>query len=78
MLGWLIYGYFLQRRELQAQHEELQATRETLGTQVDLLREQTDAERKLHTPNLRLKRRRGLRVVSQFEIFSSFGLQITS
>lgn len=54
---WLIYGYFLQRRELGLQRKELQQTRETLGEQVEVLQEQADAERRRSMPNLDLKGR---------------------
>ena len=52
---WLIYGYFLQRRELGLQRKELQQTRETLGEQVRVLKEQADAERRRSMPNLSLR-----------------------
>lgn len=52
---WLIYGYFLQRRELGLQRKELQQSRETLGSQVEELKEQADAERRRYMPNLSLQ-----------------------
>ena len=42
---WLIYGYFLQRRELGLQRKELQQTRETLAEQVDAVKKQTGVMR---------------------------------
>ncbi len=54
-LGWLVYGYFLQKTELGLQRQELQQTRETLGQQVKVLQEQADAERQRSRPNLFLR-----------------------
>ena len=55
---WLIYGYFLQRRELSLQRKELQQTRETLNEQVRIQGERADAERRLSMPSLRLEKDR--------------------
>ena len=52
---WLIYGYFLQQKELGLQRKELQQTRETLGEQVEVLKEQADAERRRYMPHLSLQ-----------------------
>ena len=54
-LGWLVYGYFLQKTELGLQRQELQQTRETLGKQVEVLQEQSDAERQRSRPHLFLR-----------------------
>ena len=54
-LGWLVYGYFLQKTELGLQRQELQETRETLGRQVDVMERQADAERKQFRPALLLR-----------------------
>ena len=51
-LGWLVYGYFLQKTELGLQRQELQQTRETLGQQVKVLQEQADVERLQFMPSL--------------------------
>lgn len=40
---WLIYGYFLQRRELGLQRKELQQTRNTLDEQVEMAHRQAEA-----------------------------------
>ena len=56
-LGWLVYGYFLQKTELGLQRQELQQTRETLGQQVEVLQEQADAERQRSRPDLNLQQR---------------------
>ena len=57
-LGWLVYGYFLQKTELGLQRQELQQTRETLGKQVEVLQEQSDAERQRSSPYLFLREER--------------------
>ena len=61
-LGWLVYGYFLQTRELGLQREELKhlreesaMQREKLGEQVDLLQEQGRAEDERSLPHLKLE-----------------------
>ena len=54
-LGWLIYGYLLQSKELGLQREELKETRETLGQQVEVLQEQAAVERQQARPNLFLQ-----------------------
>ena len=57
-LGWLVYGYFLQKTELGLQRQELQQTRETLGQQVKVLQEQAAAERQRSRPDLSLRQER--------------------
>ena len=54
-LGWLVYGYFLQKTELGLQRQELQETRKTLGKQLEVLQEQSDAERQRSRPDLFLR-----------------------
>ena len=54
-LGWLVYGYFLQTRELGLQREELALTRDKLGEQVELLRKQREDEYKRSLPRLKLE-----------------------
>lgn len=44
-LGWLVAGYFLQRRELRLHRGELEMTRYTLRKQVKLLEEQLRRDR---------------------------------
>ncbi len=63
-LVWLIYGYFLQSKELGLQskelglqREELEETRKTLGQQVEVLQEQADVELQRSRPNLFLGER---------------------
>ena len=53
--GWLIYGYFLQRKEFRLQREELEETRKTLSKQVEVSQERADADRLRSTPNLSLQ-----------------------
>ena len=60
-LGWLVYGYFLQKTELGLQRQELQETRETLGQQVEVLREQAAVERQQARPSLFLRQGQILR-----------------
>lgn len=57
-LGWLIYGYLLQSKELGLQRQELKETRETLGKQVEVLQEQAYAERQRSSPYLSLRQER--------------------
>ena len=59
---WLIYGYFLQRRELGLQRQELRQTRETFGKQVEMTARQAEvtereaeAARLQSMPNLSLR-----------------------
>ena len=53
--GWLVYGYFLQTRELGLQRQELEETRKTLGEQVELLKKRDEAEYKRSVPRLKLE-----------------------
>ena len=60
--GWLVYGYFLQtrelglqREELKHQREELEETRKTLSEQVELLKKRDEAEYKRSVPCLELQ-----------------------
>ena len=64
-LGWLIYGYFLQSKELGLQRQELKETRETLGKQVEVLQEQADAERQQFRPDLLLQKEGTLRGIHE-------------
>ena len=41
---WLVYGYFLQSKELRLQRKELSLTRDQLGKQTKLLQEQVAAD----------------------------------
>ena len=52
---WLIYGYFLQRRELGLQRKELHETQKALGKQAEVMERQADAERRRSTPHLQLE-----------------------
>lgn len=52
---WLVYGYFLQSRELGLQRQELALQREKLGEQVELLQEQGRAESARHRPYLTMR-----------------------
>ena len=53
--AWLVYGYFLQSRELGLQRQELALTRDKLGEQVELLRKQREDEYKRSLPRLKLE-----------------------
>lgn len=52
---WLVYGYFLQSRELRLQREELALTRKQLGKQTELLQEQVSADHRHSIPRLTLR-----------------------
>ncbi len=54
-LGWLVYGYFLQTRELGLQRQELALTRDKLGEQVELLKKRDEAEYQRSLPRLKLE-----------------------
>ncbi len=54
-LGWLVYGYFLQTRELGLQRQELALTRDKLSEQVELLRKQREDEDERSLPRLKLE-----------------------
>ena len=60
---WLVIGYFmqrtelgLQREELKHQREELALTRDKLGDQVELLKQQAEADHQRTLPRLKLER----------------------
>ncbi|MDE2924939.1 MAG: hypothetical protein OXT71_00890 [Acidobacteriota bacterium] len=53
--SWLVYGYFLQSRELRLQREELALTRKQLGKQTELLQEQVTADHQHSIPRLTLR-----------------------
>ena len=53
--GWLVYGYFLQSKELRLQREELALTRDQLGKQTELLQEQVTADHQDSIPRLTLR-----------------------
>ena len=53
--GWLVYGYFLQTRELGLQRQELALTRDKLGEQVELLKKRDEAEYQRSLPRLKLE-----------------------
>ena len=53
--SWLVYGYFLQSRELRLQREELTLTRKQLGKQTELLQEQVTADHRHSIPRLTLR-----------------------
>ena len=60
---WLVIGYFmqrtelgLQRQELKHQREELALTRDKLGEQVELLKQQAEADHQRTLPRLKLER----------------------
>ena len=60
---WLVIGYFmqstelgLQRQELKHQREELALTRDKLGDQVELLKQQAEADHQRTLPRLKLER----------------------
>ena len=54
-LGWLIYGYLLQSKELGLQREELKETRETFREQLQVMKSQAAAEGHQFRPNLFLR-----------------------
>ena len=51
----LVYGYFLQSKELRLQREELSLTRKQLGKQTELLQEQVTADLLDAIPHLTLR-----------------------
>lgn len=53
---WLIYGYFLQRRELGLQRNELKKTGEALVTQVKIMEDRDEADRQRSMPRFCLKK----------------------
>ena len=53
--GWLIYGLFLQSKELRLQREELLLTRNQLGKQTELLQEQVTADLRDTMPHFTLR-----------------------
>lgn len=53
--GWLVYGYFLQSKELRLQREELSLTRNQLGKQTELLQEQVTIDLRDTIPHLTLR-----------------------
>ena len=53
--GWLVYGYFLQSKELRLQRKELSLTRDQLGKQTKLLQEQVAADLRDTMPHLALR-----------------------
>ena len=65
---WLVVGYFLQKEEFGLQREELEETRKTLSTQVEVLKEQADAERRRVMPSLSLREIGGFGQGRSFEI----------
>lgn len=54
--GWLVLGYFLQRQELGLQRQEFQQMQKALGAQVEVMREQADADRQRSMPWLILEK----------------------
>ena len=52
---WLVYGYFLQSKELRLQRKELSLTRDQLGKQTKLLQEQVAADLRDTMPHLALR-----------------------
>ena len=52
---WLVYGYFLQSKELRLQRKELSLTRDQLGKQTELLQEQVTADLRDIIPHLTLR-----------------------
>ena len=55
-LGWLIYGYFLQREELRLQRQELKRTGDALSEQAAIEKERRKGERLKATPRFSLER----------------------
>lgn len=55
-LGWLIYGYFLQREELRLQRQELKRTGDALSEQTAIEKERREGERLKATPRFFLER----------------------
>ena len=53
--AWLVYGYFLQSRELGLQRQELALTRDKLGEQVELLKKRDETEYQRSLPRLKLE-----------------------
>ena len=54
--GWLVLGYFLQRQELGLQRQEFQQMQKALGDQVEVMKEQADADRQRSMPRLSLEK----------------------
>lgn len=53
---WLVVGYFLQKEELGLQRQEFQQMQKALGQQVEVMKEQADADRRRSMPRLRLEK----------------------
>ena len=72
-LFWLIFGYFLQNKELGLQREELKEARKALGSQAKIMEERAERERLRIMPDLALKELGSSGKRTEFPLLNSGG-----